>query len=596
MSKQVYSTDSIMAKVWLSLVGDFRTFIGERHACQPLRLFEEGGIKALRGYVWPSRSRADVALFKVDYQLESLFKRYRFKDDVHTDADLTRMALEKFKDNQIRVHTLPPPSMLTHAWIQEARRICTSILGQYSLDEHHESCRFGKRACVGTPYLESYLDVKLGKPITGSNEHIAWFERYLQSDAILSDVISQSPNTGPRYEVCETLTLALVPKSYKAYRTILANTLIGSFATYGLGKVIQNKLLKVGLDIRRLQQKHGRLVKTNSRTRKLATADLSAASDSITRELLRKLLPCKWYQAVMLGAIPFVTIDGVTSRMSSVITMGMGHTFPLQTLVFYSLLKAIGNLRGDPNMYVSVYGDDLIYPSRYHRYVQKLFPKILLNLNGDKTYVQDHFRESCGYDFYRGCDVRPFQPQGGNRLLGRTAYASFCYKLLNGLLRRWDKVEIPETLGLLLSEVYSALGTVHQVPVSFPDGSGLRVGYPKSSLLWETVRWCPTNRMWVFKYLHENNDLRVVQNQFPYYWEKLRSSEKDDLSVADVWDDPADEPILIWKKQQPQPRNYRSAFGHRLRKLTPHVTLKNAARLRSQTSSIADWAWCLDSV
>lgn len=591
MGNKEYHTDLVMKNLWLNLVKDFRLLYGQQYASVPLNLFLEQGIQGLRAYKWPARSSVSPYLFKVEYQLENLFKRYKFDKDVHTDAELLADAKKKFFATQVRIssglHVTEPVSRLLH----EARKICRQILGTYDLEEHYSLCRFGKRASVGTTYSKSYLDIKLlQSPLTGSADHIAWFCKYLDTDPILGRIINKRPLTnGPIYTVCDTLTLAFVPKSYKALRCIMKNTLIGSFYTYGLGKVIQKRLSDVGLRIPTMQNKHGRLAKSSSRDRRLATADLSSASDSISRELLCAVLPRKWYELVKFGSIPYITMDNQRYRISSIATMGLGHTFPLQTLVFYSLLKAIGNLLGDPKMFVSVYGDDLIYPSRIHRYVKALFPELHLQLNGEKTYVKDHFRESCGSDYFRGCNVRPFQPEGFSRYLEQKEFANYIYKLLNGLALRWNEVEIPHAFDYLKDLLFLTQSEVYQVPPSFPDGSGIRTSHIMHGSGFTEPAW--VNQVWVFKYLHSGSRKRCVFQQEPYYWERMRSHHNSENVIIGRWDKAIDAPILLWVKKIPQPKNYRSNLtGKRMRRLQPVVAQKQTTTLNVQLGLVDNWS------
>jgi hypothetical protein len=429
----------------------------------------------------------------------------------------------------------------------------------------------------------------LGQELTGSKDHILWFKKYLESDKTLTDVIGACvPNKDAPYEVCETLTMSKVPKSYKALRTVKPPTLIGSFYTYGLGRVIQKRLLKVKLNIRNLQRKHRKLVKLNSLTRKLVTADLSAASDSLTRELLRRLLPAKWYRVVMLGISPSVLLDGKLYGLQSVATMGDGHTFPLQTLVFYSLLTAIGDfVMKRSKCFVSVYGDDLIYSHEIHRYVKHVFPALHLILNEDKTYARDYYRESCGSDCYRGVDVRPYCFEGESKLYTAGRFISFIYKLSNGLRERWDECEIAQTLTFLEGEILRVTEKIHQVPPSFPEGAGWRVDRPRRDIFYEPVFFSFVQGRWTFKYLHISNNKRVVKSQFPYFWEALRQMKTPE--VLEPWDHVADMPILKWRKTSP-PKYVRSKItGRRLRRMEAVTLDKVSSKVVGQTGSTSCW-------
>lgn len=595
----MFNTDDAMRKLWVTMLRDFRVTFGPDYGHRPAGSLLQGDVKSFRNFRWPGRSRVQPYLFKAEYQLENLFKRYRFREDAYTDDELLAMSEKKFLDTQVRLNQPLQISELVLRVLQRARVHAREILGEYAEEEHLALCRFGKRACVGSPYQRSYLDQKV-ENITGSTEHIRWLlTKLLPSDPLLRDVFGGSDEViKSRIRICDTLKLTFVPKSYKALRCIMPDTLVGTLYTSGLGRYIQKRLAESGLDITSLQMKHRRLARAYSVTRECATADLSAASDSIVTGLLRWVLPNTWCHKLLYGRIPYVQVGDTRIRMNTVITMGLGHTFPLQTLVFYCLLKAIGELAKVPVRKISVYGDDLIYPSRMHKYVVHIFEKLNLLLNEDKTYVQDFFRESCGGDYCRGCDVRPFQPEGGHSLLSRRAYGAFLYRVYNGLHRRWELEDLPHTFEWLEAEIALSQEGVLQVPPSFPDEAGIKVDKPVSRYLFVPVIWDLVKQRWVFQYLHRNCDNRVVLTQLPYYWERLR--EKRDPEISQSWDDVADSPVLQWIKARKPPlwlekpvyqwsNPWDKVYRGRQRRLLPCVARKGSARLVSQTGSTSSW-------
>lgn len=596
---QNLSTDAVMTNVWLCMEKDFSDTYGTDVTSRIKKKFLKEGPKGFRQEKLPScHPSVSPNLFKWIYQLENLFKRYRFADDLFEDAQLEREAIEKFVATQERCASPMKVTASVFTVLQRARRIAREILGEYDLDEHERLCQFGKRACLGTPYRESYLDRKLlSSPFTGSTEHIAFVRKCLQRDEILRNIWMTSL-IDQRVNVVECLHYACVPKSYKAFRGMMPNTLAGSFVSAGLGKMLERRLQMRGLNIRTLQVKHRDLARKNSKTRGCVTADLSSASDSISIELLRRILPAKWYRAILHGRSRYVLIKDRRVLLSSIVTMGLGVTFPLQTLIFYCLLKAIGELLGGRH-FVSVYGDDLIYSRHMHKYVVKVFPQIHLILNEDKTYVTDHFRESCGGDYYRGVDVRPYQPEGSSQLLVGFRRQSFLYRIYNGLKLRWEVEDMPSVFSYLEAELMATGRLIHQVPPSFPDGSGIRVEWPCKAPNFHPVLWTNiTNRgetmgsnyYATFKYLLDVGDDRVVQAfQLPYYWESLRSA-LDEPSSLDSWDSPEDVPLIRWVKAQRNPKYVRSAIsGRRFRRLIAVVTKKGSARMQAMSASIGCW-------
>ena len=568
---RTFCTDSLMKNLWGCLVRDFRSVQGQ-DLCRRQELALRVSVKEFRATTWPARSQADPYLFKQVTQLEHLFKRYRFKDDAYTDEELEQRTFEKFSSHQcVLADTNENVSLSTYLVVQRARKIAKAILGVYDLQEHIDACRFGIKANLGVPASKAYLDVKL-MTLSGSQGHGTWFEkhvvdgdphlsRFYDSHLLLLEELWQAVP-------CTSLNMVNVPKSWKIKRGIIPDTVLGSFYTNGIGTVITRRLQAHGLNIRKLQQKHRRYARKFSRSRTHVTADLSNASNSFTWSLMCRLLPRKWLEVLDYGRVRRFTYAKKDYLNMSFMMMGIGYTFPVQTLLFYCLIRAVGDLLGnDRTDLVSVYGDDLIYPVAYHRYIVKVFENLGFSMNEDKTYVQDHFRESCGGDYFRGIDVRPFQLEAEHQVLHRKPYVLFLYKTLNGLLTRWNEFDIPQTVRFLLLEILRAESSIVLVPSEFPDFSGLHVGKVTLDGFWPIVRprFNPeTSLLDIYRYEIKARN-RVIITHTPYYWLKLRTMSSEGQSVENAL---AERPIssLRWVIGKNQPRNYRSKItGQRLK-------------------------------
>jgi len=97
--------------------------------------------------------------------------------------------------------------------------------------------------------------------------------------------------------------------------------------------------------------------------------------------------------------------------------MGNGFTFELETAVFLAIILAVRNLRAvseplealiTPGRDVLVYGDDIIIPTEYASDVVSALSYCGFKTNDSKSFVEGPFRESCGGDYFRGVDVRPY--------------------------------------------------------------------------------------------------------------------------------------------------------------------------------------------
>ena len=523
-----YSLDRLMKSLYRNLVSDFKPYLEAE--CDWESVKKLNNMKLFREHVFDTkRMYRDVSCFKRSYQLESLFKRYRFSCDKYTTSDLEELTTNKFVETQQRLKRLPDTFETTRVRrvLDAAASHVSRILGDFDEEEHITACKFGRRAAVGHPSSKRFLDLKVAGPLTGSEEHIAWFKNLLKQpeNYLLRDVLSESDKSvdlEDRFCVCDTLTLVNVAKSFKALRSILPNTLIGGFYSYGLGKVIQAKLLDEGLNIKRLQEKHRRVIKVFSKTRTHVTADLSSASDSFTERLVNRLVPHTWFEALNLGRISKVKLkNGETIEMESFMTMGIGFTFQLQTLLFYALLRGVQDCLGDEG-FISVYGDDLIYPIRLHPYVSQIFNDLGFLLNEDKTFVTENFRESCGSDCYCGFDVRPFQPEGQSQTLSRKRYVCFLYKTINGLLERWNEFEVEKTLNFLYAEILHIDHILLQVPPSFPSYSGVRTHTIKTTEQW-FIPWSKVSiggryQNYRFPAYAAVSEKRPVLRVYGYYW------------------------------------------------------------------------------
>lgn len=226
---------------------------------------------------------------------------------------------------------------------------------------------------------------------------------------------------------------AWVPKTALTYRGISKQPLANSYFQNGTGKTMEQRLARktVALDLHS-QERNQELADIGCKTGELATIDLSSASDTISMAIVKLLLPKKWYNLLRLLRSPYYTekVDGkwVTKKLNRFSSMGNGFTFPLEAAIFYALSRAAiveqlvtreNFTLEDARLYVqplegglgvlepSVYGDDIVVPTRYYESVTSVLNDAGFWINRDKSYHTGPFRESCGHDYHYGCYVRP---------------------------------------------------------------------------------------------------------------------------------------------------------------------------------------------
>jgi len=200
-------------------------------------------------------------------------------------------------------------------------------------------------------------------------------------------------------EISRGNSVTFVPKSAKTDRPIAVEPRWNIFFQKGVGRYIRNRLKHFGvnLDFQGLNQA---LAIYSSRTGKYATIDLASASDTVSREVVRALLPEPWLTILTALRSPAYRLDGEWRSYEKWSSMGNGYTFELESLLFWALCSSV-----DED--VSVYGDDLIVPTKSYEAIVRVLDFCGFQVNPDKSFSSGYFRESCGQDAFNGTSVTP---------------------------------------------------------------------------------------------------------------------------------------------------------------------------------------------
>lgn len=298
--------------------------------------------------------------------------------------------------------------------------------------------RFGPGANTTLKKQEASLARKLSAPLACSEELVPY----------LTEVLHELPMLTPGNGDTATATveihrgkLSFVPKNAKTYRSVVVEPMLNGLCQLGIGDYIARRLRKFGLDIRS-QEANQRLARVGSLTNELATLDLSSASDSISTELVRFLLPHEWFNWLSRYRTQEIEYGGWIFRQHKFCSMGNGFTFPLETLIFWALAESAGK-----HPCIRAYGDDIIVPTKFSTRVVEVLTVCGFTLNSEKSYTEGPFRESCGADYLSGIDIRPIYVK---ELL---SYRHL-FRLYNGFREYFPEVasyiltEIPESLRL----------------------------------------------------------------------------------------------------------------------------------------------------
>ncbi|DAD50737.1 RNA-directed RNA polymerase [ssRNA phage SRR6960803_12] len=212
-----------------------------------------------------------------------------------------------------------------------------------------------------------------------------------------------------------------VPKTSKTDRAIAAEPCINVFYQLGVGRILRERLKRAtGWDLAVASDIHRRVACESSSSREFATLDLSNASDTVGKILVKILLPRLWYDCLDALRSKKTYIDGRWVMLEKFSSMGNGFTFELETLIFAAVSCVVSKRHGHKGMVgedVFVFGDDIIVKDDVVSSLVPVLRFLGFTLNKDKSFFGDtSFRESCGGDFFKGKSVRPYflkeEPRG----------------------------------------------------------------------------------------------------------------------------------------------------------------------------------------
>jgi hypothetical protein len=251
--------------------------------------------------------------------------------------------------------------------------------------------------------------------------------------------------------------LALVPKSAKEFRSVMVEPSLNTMWQAAIGSYMAGRLRGCGIDIRD-QSRNQRLARKGSLDGSLATVDLSSASDTIATELVWSLLPSDWFFFLRKFRTGTCVYRSQTLQLQKFSSMGNGFTFPLETLIFYSIAFGVCVESGVPVTDLSAYGDDLIVPSGVVDLLYRALEVCGFVVNSKKSYREGPFRESCGADYYQGTDIRPLY-------IKDSIHVFDIFRIHNHYYECWDAPDVVSYLASLIHPSIRIYG-----PAGFGNG------------------------------------------------------------------------------------------------------------------------------
>jgi len=361
----------------------------------------------------PNHYRSSEAYW-ADAQATSLLKKY---EDLPTSFDKKKVAEDLFilcerqclrtnrhlypyiNDGLLSRDFDPQNYSDVHRYIWRVRKIIADILGPCpDLVEG----RFGPGATFGDKGTLTTIPDKMSSAPTFTSDAwpflVPWSGTMWASACV---VIGKVPKSVPGNR------FTTVPKDSTRDRGIAIEPSLNVFYQLAYGKVIRDRLRRWGINLNEGQDIHRALAREASRKGHLATLDLNNASDTVSRNLVKLLLPRRWFSLLDSLRSKKTFFKDQWHLLEKFSSMGNGFTFELETLIFLGICLGACP-EGVAGIDVFAFGDDIIIPSNRSKDVISALNFFGMTVNKGKSFTDGLFRESCGGDFFRGNRVRPY--------------------------------------------------------------------------------------------------------------------------------------------------------------------------------------------
>jgi hypothetical protein len=371
----------------------------------------------------------DVSKFQLDYFITEYLSKYSALKLPTSPSDVAlkrwKLSEQQCMDTNRRFKSLQqrPFTGRVDKTLFRAQRKIAAVLGPLSLfpsspDDGKSvkvstvlaGCKWGPGATFDISRKNASPDKKISQVPSVTIAALPYFRAVLESDphwgACLLGVLPWGPFSllPCCFSIVRGSRVTLVPKSAKTDRPISVEPTGNSFLQQGVHSYMRRRLRRFGinLDDQSISQR-GALEAYSS---KLSTLDLSAASDTISREIVYHLLPLDW--ALFLDSLRSkeTQIEGKWVLTEKFASMGNAFCFELETLIFWALASSVDEVSSSVDK-VTVYGDDIVIPREAYDSVEEILTVCGFTLNRDKSHRDGYFFESCGKHYFKAQEVTP---------------------------------------------------------------------------------------------------------------------------------------------------------------------------------------------
>lgn len=360
----------------------------------------------------------NTAGFSLDFFITEYLQKYK---GLKTSADLGSVALEKWRLSEVkcletnrrfRELKLRPTTGRVESALFRARRKIASVLGNLHRPLVLDGCKWGPGATFDLRRMFATPDNKISRAISVTAAAFPLLKAVIQSDPHWASVFLGTIPEGAFsllpsgiFSIVRGSRFLTVPKNAKTDRCIAAEPTGNGFLQQGVHKYLRRRLKRFGIDLddQSINQRGALRAYHDG----LSTLDLSAASDSISRELVYDLLPLDW--ALFLDSLrsPETLVRGEWVRTEKFVSMGNAFCFELETLIFWAICSSVDEVSSGGVDDVIVYGDDIIVSRRSFDSCVELLEFCGFTINYKKSFKEGNFFESCGKFYHMAVDVTP---------------------------------------------------------------------------------------------------------------------------------------------------------------------------------------------
>jgi len=350
--------------------------------------------------------------------LKSSFSK-KFEGSTSQDADALGLKVFLESNEICRTFRLEAKRLFHEEVIGEVKHILDDIFFRgpeqlYTWSDFEQDTMVGPGASLGARSYNFYTKL-FDSTLTYTDDRLPHY--YLRSLRPTSSWAAAEKQRSTEYGFARVVgnRLSFAPKTSKISRPICTEPSLNMFFQLGVGSLFERLLRRhFKIDLSTQQANNRRLARLGSFDGSFGTIDLKSASDTVSLTLLKQILPPYVYRWLeMFRSEQTILPDGSVCELHMVSSMGNGFTFPLQTLLFATIVRACYRVLGIKPKFsdsgpenFGVYGDDIIVERQAYHFVVDCLGLFGFTVNEEKSFNVGAFRESCGGDYYKGADIR----------------------------------------------------------------------------------------------------------------------------------------------------------------------------------------------